>query len=320
MFLHPARSLRPLAALLALSLPALASGCGVVTDFIHDNEYNVPFLGNMDLASPAHLRVGVIPLEDQIGLGPADMGEHLARLITEQFADNDELVMVDSASVARYVQGRGYAHPLTPEQAMEICRDLNLNLVMEGAAAHYGQNQMRLGWRKLARWFTDQQQYVQILLSLRAYDPSNGTVVTSRAFESRIHVGDAEPRGAMGEQTAYRPTQEIVEESLDEAIEGVYLRAMDGIRAMPFKARVTRVSGGAAEISFGKDVSMPRGAKFVKLSHLEDIVNDIQVTYSVPGAPSARLTVTDVQADSSTLSIDAGTVEVGDFIQSWEED
>jgi hypothetical protein len=320
MKLRPASRHRALAALLALPLLALAAGCGVITDFAHDNEYDIPFFNNMSLTSPAKLRVGIIPIEDQIGLGPSDIGEQLARLITETFADNDDLLMVDPAQMASYSRGRGLSHPLTPEQAMSVARDLNLNVVIEGAAAHYGQSQVRSGWRKLARWFTDQQQYVQMLLSLRAYDPSDGTVVTSRAFESRIHVGDAEPRGSMGEQIIYKPSQEVIEESLDEAIEGVYRRSMDGLRTFPFKARVISVSGGRAEIGFGQDVRMPRGARFVKLSHLEDIVNDIQVTYRVPGAPSARLTVTDVNADTSYLSIEEGSVEVGDFIQSWAHD
>jgi hypothetical protein len=321
MKLRPASPPRALRALLFLPLLGLLSGCGVVTDFIHDNEYNIPFLGNMDFQSPARLRIGIIPLEDQIGLGPADAGEHLARLITEVFAEeNDDILMVDAARVAEYARSRGYAHPLTPEQAIEICRDLNLSLVMEGAAAHYGQSQVRMGWRKLIRWFTDQQQYVQVLLTLRAYDPSDGTVVTSRSFESTIHVGDSEPRGVLGEQAVYRPSQEVIEESLDEAIEGIYLRSLDGLKAFPFKARVMAVSGDTAEIAFGKDVDMPRGATFVKLSHLEDIENDIQVVYSIPGAPSARLTVRQVADDTSILSVDSGTVEVGDFIQSWEED
>jgi hypothetical protein len=312
---------RALTALLAIALPALLSGCGVVTDYIRDNEYNVPFLGNMDFKSPARLRAGILPLDDQIGLGPADAGEHLARIISEVFADeNSELLMVDPAVMAEYARARGLSHPLTPEQAVEACRDLNLNFVMGGAAAHYGQSQVRSGWRKLMRWFTSQQQYVQVLLTLRAYDPSDGTVVTSRSFESRIHAGRAERLGPMGEQTVYRPTQEIIEESLDEAIMGVYTRAMEGIRAFPFKARVVSVSGGRAEIAFGRNVGMPRGARFVKLSHLEDIENDIQVVYSVPGAPSARLTVADVQADTATLAVDEGSVQPGDFIQSWNAD
>jgi hypothetical protein len=316
----PARPLLALTAAIALPIIGLLSGCGVVTDFIHDNEYNIPIIGNMGLISPAKLRIGIIPLEDQIGLGPADAGEHLARLITEVFADNGDLLMVDAAEMARYAQGRGFAHPLTPEQAQEICRDMNLNIVMEGAAAHYGQSQVRQGWRKLARWFTDQQQYVEILLSIRAYDPSNGTVVTSRSFESQIHIGDAEPRGAMGELAVFKPTQEEIEESLDEAIDGLYLRSMDGIRNFPFKAAVVSVSGNTAEINFGRNVDMPTGATFVKLSHLEDIENDIQVVYSVPGAPSARLTVASVEGDKSYLTIESGSVQVGDFIQSWEED
>jgi hypothetical protein len=179
---------------------------------------------------------------------------------------------------------------------------------------------VRTGWRKLVRWFTDQQQYVEVLLTLRAYDPADGTTVTSRSFESRIHVGDAEPRGAMGEQTVYKPSQEVIEESLDEAIDGVYLRSLDGIMAIPFKAKVTAISGGRAEIAFGQDVSMPRGTRFVKLSLLEDIQNDINVTYHVPGAPSVRLTVEQVNPSSTVLTIDEGAenLQVGDFIQSWK--
>ncbi|MDR1038662.1 MAG: hypothetical protein LBR80_00555 [Deltaproteobacteria bacterium] len=314
---RPAHSSKSLAALFALPLICIAAGCGALTDFANDNEYSIPFLGDMTFVSPARLRGGIIPIEDQIGLGPADAGEHLSRLITDVFKQRYQLLMVDSAVMARYAQGRGFSHPLTPEQAMQICRDLNLNFVMEGAAAHYGQSQVRSGWRKLMRWFTDQQQYVQVLLTLRGYDPSDGTVVTSRSYESRIHVGDVEPRDDLGEQTVFRPSQEVIEKSLDEAIEGVYMRSMDGLKALPFKAQVVSISGNRAQINFGRDVKMRRRLKFVKLSHLEDIENDIQVTYHVPGRPTARLTTVEVQDDLTYLTIDDGTVNVGDFIMSW---
>ncbi|MDR1038071.1 MAG: hypothetical protein LBT40_16360, partial [Deltaproteobacteria bacterium] len=52
-----------LAALLALPLAVLLAGCGAVTDFVHDNEYDIPFLGKFDFISPAKLRVGILPLD-----------------------------------------------------------------------------------------------------------------------------------------------------------------------------------------------------------------------------------------------------------------
>jgi hypothetical protein len=91
----------------------------------------------------------------------------------------------------------------------------------------------------------------------------------------------------------------------------------DGITAIHFSVKVTAISGGRAETAFGQNMSKPCGTRFVKLSLLENIRNDISVTCQVSGAPSVRLTV---QANPSSKVLEIGEraelLQAGDFFQS----
>jgi hypothetical protein len=302
------------------SLIPLLSGCGVFTDMVRDNELKVPLLNSPGFNSPARLRAGVLPFDAQIDLGTGEAGSGIARLVSEEFAQNRNLLMVDPKILQDYANSRGIKSPITPEEAKEICRDLNLNLVFDGTIAHIGQHQVRTGWRRLFRWFTSQQIYIEAILSLVAYDPEDGSVLSSRAGESRIRIGRAPERGVYGENERYKPTQEEIEESLDEAIEFLYLRSLEGLKTIPFKAQVKTVSGDKATISFGTDVKLKRKTDFAKLTTAETITNAVGVSYSIPGPPEARLRVDSVSEGEAVLSILSGVVRPGDFIQSWRFD
>jgi hypothetical protein len=219
------------------------------------------------------------------------------------------------------VDSRGIRFPITPEEAMEIGRALSLNVVIEGAISHVGEHQQRTGWRKLFRWFTSKSQYVDGILLIRAYDPADGTVITSRSSESNIRVGSAEDPDIDGSIKQYKPGQEEIEESMDEALLGIYYRSLDGLRALPFKAMVSNVEGEQNDlvtINFGKNVGMRKGLKFALLSFPETITSDVVgYTYYVPGPPIAHLKVESVSERSSTLRVIEGQVAVGDMIQSW---
>jgi hypothetical protein len=311
-------SLERLTLILLVPLALALGGCGVVTDFVKDNELNVPFLNNPDFESPVRLRVGVIPFEDQALIGGSEVGPNMARLVAEEFERNDNLLVVDVNSVKEYVDSRGFRYPLTPEEAMEIGRDLNLNVVIEGAISHVGEHQQRTGWRKLVRWVTDKSQFVDGILLIRAYDPSDGTVITSRSSESNIRVGSAEEPEFDGTVNQFKPNQEEIEETLDDALEAIYYRSLDGLRALPFKATVTSADGDTATINFGENVRMRRGLDFVLLSYPETITSDVVgYTYYIPGAPVARLKVESVSDRSATLKVTEGSVSLGDVIQSW---
>ncbi|MDR2459721.1 MAG: hypothetical protein LBE38_02900 [Deltaproteobacteria bacterium] len=303
--------------LLALALVPLFSACGVFTDMVRDNELSVPLLNSPDFLSPAKLRAGILPFQDQVTANP-ETGPNLARLMTEEYEDNGNLLMVPAAEVKRYVDLMGIRSPITAEQAVQICRDLNLNLVMEGTLAHIGQSQVRSGWRRLFRWFSNQQVYVEAILYLNAFDPSDGTIITSRAAESRIKVGRAPERGVMGEMQRYQLTQEDIEDSLDEALEGLYMRSLEGLRVFPFKAPIISTQGDTATINFGSEVRLRRGQEFAVLSLGDQVINPIGRVYNVPGAPAALLKVQSVSEGSTTLTIVRGTVRPGDFIQSWK--
>ncbi|MDR1165014.1 MAG: hypothetical protein LBO66_03920 [Deltaproteobacteria bacterium] len=301
-------------------LAALFSGCGVITDMVHDNELRIGFLNNPDFVSPAKLRVGVFPFDDMVDLGNAETGAHIAALVTEQFARNEHLLMVPPAEMRAYAESRGLQFPLTAEEAVQICRDLNLNIVMEGTISALGQSHVRTGWRKILRWFSDQQRYVEAMLSLRAYDSADGAVVTARASDSRLHTGDAPEPGLYGERESEAITQEEAEETLDDAIEGLYFRSLDGLKVTPFKAPAVAVDGGEVTIPFGEDVSLRRGSNFVVLSYIDELVNQDNVVYRLPGPPQARLRVESVGPRQSVLSVSEGYVNVGDIVQSWEID
>jgi hypothetical protein len=66
---------------------------------------------------------------------------------------------------------------------------------------------------------------------------------------------------------------------------------------------------------------MPRGTRFVKFSLHEDIQNDIGVTCHVPGTPSVRFSVEQVNTNSTVLTFDEGAEnrQAGDFSQSWKQ-
>jgi hypothetical protein len=292
-------------------------GCGVFTDMVRDNELKVPFLNSPGFESPGRLRAGIIPFDTQIDLGTGEAGPNIARLVSLEFARNRNLLMVDSEVMRNYVNSRGIKSPITPEEAVSICRDLNLNLVMDGTIAHIGQHQVRTGWRRLFRWFTNQQIYIEAILSLTAYDPEDGSVISSRAGESRIRIGRAPERGVYGESERYKPTQEEIEESLDEAIEFLYLRSLEGLKVFPFKARIVAVDGNKATINFGRDVKLKRKAEFARLSKTETITNAVDISYTIPGPPEAKLRVESVSDGEAVLTILEGTVRPGDFIQSW---
>jgi hypothetical protein len=307
-------------ALIALAALIL-SACGVVTDFVRDNELSVPFLG-YDFVSPVRLRVGIIPFEDQALIGGAEVGPNMSRLVAEEFSKSGNLVVVDPEDVRKYAEARGIAYPITPEQAKEIGRALSLNVVVEGAISHVGGHQQRTGWRKLFRWFTSKSQFVDGILLIRAYDPADGTVITSRSSESNIRVGSAAEPDYDGAVTLYKPQSEEIAESLDEALELLCQRSMDGLRALPFKAAVTSgEENGRVTINYGANVGIKRGLKFVLLTYPETITSDfVGYVYYLPGPPSARLTVESVSERSSVLAVNEGIVGMGDMVQTWIRD
>jgi hypothetical protein len=72
-------------------------------------------------------------------------------------------------------------------------------------------------------------------------------------------------------------------------------------------------------IDFGENVEMKRGIDFVALSDREILTSSIAVNYVIPGEAKARLVVRDVGPDRSTLEILEGGLNVGDYVQSWDD-
>jgi hypothetical protein len=316
---------RPRSAALALSL-ALASltlwtGCGVVTDYVRDNQIHFGSLGLIDFISPAKLRVGVLPFRDEVGLGTPEAGPNMAVLMSELFAENDNLVVVPPGEVARAFAATGWdpAEELTAEQAMELGRILEANVIMEGSISQIDQKQLRLGWRRLARFFTNQRTYLDAMLSLRALDTANGLVITSRAGEGTYAVGEHQTDPFDTDRGLPPPPQEAIETGLDLALEDLYYRSLDGLAYTPFKAQVASKSGSTVTIDFGADVGLKKGWDFVALSAGEIITSRIDYQYQLPGPAKCRLKVAEVGERSATLEILEGSVSPGEFIQTWDD-
>ena len=308
-------------ALLAMISLSLLSGCGVVTDFARDNQIHFGSIGLLDFVSPAKLKVGILPFRDEVGLGTPDAGPNLAKLMTERFAENSNLVMLDPETVARAYARTGWdpMEELTPEQAMELGRMLEVNVIMEGAISQIDQRQLRLGWRRLARFFTSRRTYLDAVLSLRAFDTENGLVITSRAGEGTYKVGKYEADPFATDLAIPPPPQEAIETGLDLAIDDIYYRALDGLAYTPFKAQVVDVSGSSVKIDFGSDVGLKRGWKFAALTTQEIITSRIDYQYAIPGPAKCRLVVTEVGDRTATLEIKDGDVFVGEYVQTWDD-
>ncbi|MDR2301348.1 MAG: hypothetical protein LBF38_04830 [Deltaproteobacteria bacterium] len=306
-------------ALVSLALAATFTGCGVWADMARDNEFRIGSLGQKSFISPAKLRIGVLNFRDEVGLGTPQAGPNMANLVTQRFADNSRLVMVPPSQVTETAMGLGWTGgELTPEMAQRIGHALNLNVVMEGTISQIEQQGGRRGWRRLVRYFTDQQNYVDALLTLIAYDTATGLVVTARAGEGTHRTG-REPVDFFAADKTPPITQESIELSLDEAIDDLYYRSLDGLAYTPFKATVIEENGQTATINFGQDVGLKRGVDFVALSEKEVLTSSIAINYVIPGEAKARLVVRDVGPNSSTLEIREGSVNVGDYVQSWDD-
>ncbi|MDR0355827.1 MAG: hypothetical protein LBJ64_08865 [Deltaproteobacteria bacterium] len=306
---------------LAFLLATLNSGCGVFTDLARDNNFHIGSLGLLDFVSPVKLRVGILPFRDEVGLGTPEAGPNMAVLMSDRFAENNNVVVVSPNEVAQTARAMGWTghEPLTPEMAMELGRQLRLNVVMDGAISQIQEQTQRRGWRRLVRFFTNQQQYIDTVLTLVAFDSATGLVISARAGESSYKMGQSEsdPFAASSDSAI---TQQSIEQGLDLAIEDTYFRTLDGLAYTPFKAMVVVADGSYAEIPFGRNVGIRRGLELVSLSAQETLTSSIDISYVIPGAAKARLRVTEVGEDSSKLEIYEGSVYTGEFIQTQIKD
>ncbi|MDR1872182.1 MAG: DUF4136 domain-containing protein [Deltaproteobacteria bacterium] len=307
-------------ALLASSLIFLLTGCGVFHDYARDHQIHLFSLGVADFISPVKLKMAVIPFTDEAGLGTPEAGPNISRLLTEEFNRRSELLTLPAGEVARAVAIRGYTYPLSPEQVIQLGRDLNANIIVEGAIAQLDQHSQRKGWRKIIRYFTKQQRYVEAMLLVTIYDASNGVVLASRANSATYKFGGSPKKDPFVTTTETPPPpQEAIEESLDMAISEAYHRSLDGLAALPFKAQVTeRVGEKTVAIAFGTEVGLSKGEEFAYLPTQEVLTNAINVPYQIPGAPKAHLRVTEVTPGRSVLEIIDGEVHPGEYIETWD--
>ncbi|MDR0881184.1 MAG: hypothetical protein LBP55_01370 [Candidatus Adiutrix sp.] len=304
--------------MMTLALAGLAlAGCGVVIDMAEDNEWRWGSFGTPSFISPVKLKVGVAPFSDEVGLGASETGSNLAALLAEELSRDSRLIIVPAAEIQAAMGARGYSLPLNQQQAAEIGSDLRLNALIVGSLSEVKKYNQRKGWRRLARIFTTQREYVDAVLAVSAVDAHTGIILVSRANVGQFDGGTGgKDFSEAGDRSAQLPEQEALEGSLDEALKESYYRTMSGLAALPFKARVLTAFGGEATIGFGSEVGLQPGQEFARLEVERLITSTIGETYQVMGAPVARLKVTSVDESRATLEIEEGHLAVGDVIQT----
>ncbi|MDR2934433.1 MAG: hypothetical protein LBV70_00910 [Candidatus Adiutrix sp.] len=296
-------------------LALAAGGCGAVIDYARDNELRLGFLNSPSFISPARLRVGVMPFHDGVGLGAPGAGSNLARLLSAELAKDSRLEVVPVEEMAAAMNAWNFYDSPTPAQAAQLGSDLRLNAVVMGSVSEITSYSQRKGWRRLARIFTSQRDYVDAVLAVSAVDSATGIILVSRA-----NVGEYD--GGPGESQFFEsdlpeaPSQEAMEDSLDKALAESTHRTMEGLANLPFKARVISAGEGTAVIAFGRDVGLRKGQKFVHLEILRTITNTIGETYQVMGAASARLEAAELNEHSATLEVTEGLIYPGDVVQA----
>ena len=301
--------------LILTALLTLAAGCGAVVDYAQDNELRWNWLPGSNFVSPVRLRVGVLPFHDGAGLGTPEAGINLARLLGEELAKSGRVEVAPVESLAAALNAWGLSGQLTPAQAAAVGSSLRLNAVVLGSVSEINQYSRRKGWRRIARIFTSQRDYVDAVLAVSAVDSATGIVLISRANVGQYDGGPGD-RGFFGdEKVAEGPSQEAMEGSLDAALAEAAHRTMAGLAELPFKARVL-TTGGAPAIAFGADVGLKPGQRFARLEHLRTVTNAIGDAYQVLGAAAAGLKVAEVGQSYSTLEIIAGSVSPGDLVQA----
>jgi hypothetical protein len=296
----------------------VSTGCGVTTDMMRDNNIRFGFINNIDFISPVRLKVGIVPLLDDVGLGTPEAGSNLSRLLSEEFAKNTNLYVVKSSDIESFIHSKGWTLPLLPEEAVELGKELDLNVVIDGAISQVGQYTVRKGWRRLVRYFTDQQQYVEAMLLLTAYDTTNGVILAARASEAEYRMGADEKDPFFTKTNQESLTQEAIEQSLDMAISEAYYRIIEGLAATPFKARILSNDGKSVVINYGSEINIKKGQTFVVLSQDEIVSINTEISYALPGPPKAYLKVTEVNEGKTVLEIVKGEVSAGEYLQSWE--
>ena len=311
------RRLKKLAVPVLLTGLAVLAGCGAVIDMAEDNEWRWGFFGKVEFISPVKLKIGVAPFADDVGLGASGAGNNLARLMSAEMAKDYHLVVTPVEQIESAMAMRGYTAPLTPQQAAEIGSDLRLNAVVLGSLSEVKKYNIRKGWRRLARIVTEQREYVDAVLAVSAIDSATGIVLVSRANTGEYDGGSGgKDFFEAGDREGHIPSQEALENSLDDALKESYYRTLTGLAALPFKAQVLSVQGGEISIGFGSDVGLRKGHKFVKLEVDQVITNSIGDSYQIMGAPVARLMVTKVGDNAAALELQEGHVSPGDIIQA----
>jgi len=290
-------------------------GCGAVVDYARDKELRWVFLNSPSFISPARLRVGVLPFHDGVGLGTPEAGVNLARLLSEELAKNSRLEVAPVEEMAEALNAWDIYGSPTPAQIAQLGSDLRLNAVVIGSVSEITSYSQRKGWRRMARFFTSQRDYVDAVLAVSALDSATGIILVSRANVGEYDGGPGEKQ-FFEDDSLKGPSQEAMEGSLDQALAESVYRTMEGLAALPFKARITSAEGGLAYIPFGHDVGLKKGQKFVRLEALRTITNTIGETYQVMGAALAHLEVTEVGERSATLELTEGRVDPGDVVQA----
>jgi hypothetical protein len=257
----------------------------------------------------------VLPFYDEAGLGSPEAGINLAHLLSEELAKESRLEMVPVKKMDAALRAWGFQGPPTPAQLARLGSDLRLNAVVLGSVSEVSTYSRRKGWRRLARFFTSQRDYVDAVLAVNAVDSATGIVLVSRANVGKFDGGPGEKQ-FFEDDGLEGPSQEAMEGSLDAALAESVHRTLEGLANLPFKARIISAEGEMPVIAFGRDAGLKNGQEFARLEVLRTITNTIGETYQVMGAASARLKVAEIDDHSAILELTEGQVYPGDVVQA----
>ncbi|MEW5721902.1 MAG: hypothetical protein AB1896_02255 [Thermodesulfobacteriota bacterium] len=264
-----------------------------------------------DFISDLKFKVAVMPFTDAAGVGGPPVEWNTARLVTEELAKNDRLLVIPFPQVQAYLAANNISPPLSQETAVMVGRAMGLNAVVIGSFAEMSQEQKREGWRKWFSFVTERQDYVITALVGNVVDVESGTLLGAKVGAGEVRTGQVEDELMIGNPTSGVP-QEKMAASVDEAIAALAENIVQALSLTPWKGLIVQAEAENAVLNAGADVGLSPGDRFVVYAPGQTIVNEVGQTYTVPGPVKAKLEAVNVEAHTAVLKIVEGQVQTGD--------
>jgi hypothetical protein len=260
-------------------------------------------------------KIVVLSFENTAGLGYPGIDTQVAKKIAALLAEEDHIAVMPAEEVDQYLKSQGIGNAVDATSARFIGRSLGLNAVVLGALSEVSQVHKRSGWRRWLRFITERQEYVTAVMVTKVVDVESGVLLSANTGRGEINTGNSSEDAWLGTDTESDGTKEMVQESLDEAIEDIAEQVSEALELQPWKGFVTRTDGEYAMLAAGEEVGIQVGHQFASYEIDKKITNAAGQTYVVPGKEKARLEVVEVQDRSTRLKVISGQVFTGEIIE-----